>query len=112
MKRTILGLVLAGLWGCGGMEADDATRGVEKGAISAENPTTAEQGATPRVARFALLRAGSLERSSVKPTVWANQAAPEPKAEEGEVQRASFDPEMLRIAEVVRRSTQFEGGAQ
>ena len=114
MKRSILAWGVVGLLGCGGMDNDgDPPAAAETSAAvgGGDNAATSEAGVTPRVARFALMPAASLERGSIKPTAWTDKAA---ARLEGEVedQRGTFDPEMLRLVEAHRRAMQIQGGAQ
>ena len=114
MKRSILAWGVVGLLGCGGMDNDGGqpTAAETSAAVSGgSNAATSEAGATPRVARFAMMPAASLERGSIKPTAWTDKAAAALESS-GEEQRGTFDPAMLRVAEAHRRAMQAQGGAQ
>ena len=114
MRRSILAWGVLGLLGCGGMDngGDPPTAAETSAAVAGgSNAVTSEAVATPRVARFALMPAATLERGSIKPTAWSDKAAAQP-ASDGEEQRGTFDLATLRLAEAQRRATQAQGGAQ
>lgn len=114
MRRSILAWGVVGLLGCGGMDngGDPPTAAETSAAVGGgSNAATSEAGATPRVARFAMMQAATLERGSIKPTAWTDRAAT-PLESAGDEQRGTFDLATLRLAEAQRRAIQAQGGEQ
>lgn len=108
MKGSLLMMgLLAGI-GCGGLEAEDET---PASGVSGELAAMDEQGATPRVARFASLPASSLSGGSIRPTAWSDQT-PTTLNEQRDTIRPHFDATIVREAEAHRLRVQLGGGAQ
>ena len=93
MKRSLLMMGLLASLGCGGLEPDEGAPPAS--AASELNTAPAAEGATPRVARFAVLAAASLAGGSIKPTAWPTQPPSTLDVEQG-VLKGRLDPVMPR----------------
>ena len=108
MKRALLTMGLLASLGCEGLQPDEG----ESPASAASDVTApSEEGATPRVARFAALSATSLAGGSIKPTAWPTQPASTLDVGQG-VLKGRLDPVMVREVEVSRLRARLEGGAR
>jgi hypothetical protein len=108
MKRSLLTMGLLASLGCGGLEPDD---GASPAGAASELTAPSEEGATPRVARFAALPATSLVGGSIKPTAWPTQPPTTLDVEQGAL-KGRFDPVMVRNVEASRLRARLEGGAR
>ena len=108
MKRSLLTMGLLASLGCGGLEPDE---GAPPAGAASELSAPSDEGATPRVARFATLSAASLAGGSVKPAAWPTQA-PSTLDVQHDVVKGRLDPAMVRDVEASRLRARLEGGAR
>jgi hypothetical protein len=107
MKRALLTMGLLASLGCDGLEPDEGA----PASAASELTAPSEEGATPRVARFATLSAASLAGAKIKPTAWPTQAPSTVDVGQGTL-KGRFDPTVLREVETSRLRAQLEGGAR
>jgi hypothetical protein len=107
MKRSLLMMGLLASLGCDGLEPDE---GAPPAGAASELSAPSDEGATPRVARFATLSAASLA-GAIKPTAWPTQAPSTVDVGQGAL-KGRFDPTVLREVEASRLRAQLEGGAR
>jgi hypothetical protein len=108
MKRALLTMGLLASLGCDGLEPDE---GESPASAASELSPPSEEGATPRVARFAALPATSLAGGNIKPTAWPTQAASTLDVGQGAL-KGRLDPVMVREVEASRLRARLEGGAR
>lgn len=114
MKRSMFTIGLLAVIGCGGVEnqaAEPSTSAAQTESTPAVAAPEVEEVATPRVARFALMPASAIQHGSIPPASWAAKDSKTlPAIEQDE--RGTFEPDMLRVVEELRRQQKFPGGVQ
>ena len=108
MKRALLTMGLLASLGCDGLQPDE---GESPAGATSELTAPSEEGATPRVARFATLSATSLAGGLIKPTAWPTQPPSTLDVGQGGL-KGRLDPVMVRDVEASRLRARLEGGAR